>query len=55
MKLTCKRCYAVDDLGLVRRFTCSRYGWRAGYTKCLCRHHEQDVSLYGLMLARRAA
>lgn len=52
---TCEKCYRTDDLGLIREFKCSRYGWRQGYARCSCKHHDRDVSLYGLMLARRAA
>lgn len=52
---TCSKCYRTDDLGLIREFKCSRYGWRQGYARCSCKHHDRDVSLYGLMLARRAA
>lgn len=53
-KFSCKRCYETDDIGLIKRFLCSRYGWRKGYHACRCRHHEGDVSLYGEVLVARA-
>ena len=54
-KFNCPKCYRTDDLGLIREFKCSRYGWNKEVPRCGCRHHDRDASLYGLMLTRRAA
>lgn len=49
-------CYETDDLGQIKKFLCSRFGWNPGMARCQCKHHEGQVSLYGSLLnARRAA
>lgn len=44
-------CYETDEMGQITRFACSRYGWTPGMARCQCKHHEGEVSLYGLLLS----
>lgn len=50
--LNCPKCYELDDLGLIRKFLCSRYGWNRGMPRCMCKHHRSDVSLYQVTAGR---